>query len=50
MKVRKGNEVGRVVGFWLNYAGQVVVNVWVNGIAASWLAGNVTVLETEKTA
>jgi hypothetical protein len=40
---------GVVRGFWYNIAGQMVLNVRVNGIAASWLAVGVTVL-TEKAA
>lgn len=52
MKVRNAvtGEVGQVRGAWHNIAGQVVLNVRVNGMAASWLAVNVSVIETDKAA
>lgn len=48
INVRTGQR-GMVRGWWYNVAGQLVLNVRVNGYAASWLAISVTVI-TEKAA
>lgn len=50
INVRTGQR-GMVRGWWRNqWTGQMVLNVRVNGIAASWLAVGITIVKTEKVA